>query len=183
VNVELRLNAERGAVLSEQLATTLKRLDRLAAMRATYANQVAEVKNRAAILERSEQNLAEARAAEASAKASSLLSRIDSPDGGIRPLGPSRIVIVLAGVLGGLLVGFGCVFLCVPLTTASQLSPTAANGHAAPAESDEHWSTPPAVPARFADRPAAAGRRSVSRLTLKQALQKLGDGRPTRRAR
>ena len=91
----------------------------LAAVRAGYANQVAEAKNRAVLLERAEQNLAEARAARASAKAASLISRIDTPDAGIRPVGPGRIVIALCGVLGGLLAGFGLVFLTVPATVAA----------------------------------------------------------------
>ena len=39
---------------------------------------------------------------------------IDSPDAGIRPLGPSRAAIILLGIAGGLLLGFGVVFLTVP---------------------------------------------------------------------
>jgi uncharacterized protein involved in exopolysaccharide biosynthesis len=184
VNVELRLNAERSGLLNEQLATTLARLNRVAAARATYANEVAEVKNRAAILERSEQNLAEARASEASAKASSLVSRIDSPDAGIRPLGPPRIVIALSGVLGGLLTGFGLVFLWVPAGTfGGALPTTAANGHAMSPDAGEYGSAVPSTPDRFTDRPTHRHPIHNGRLTLKQALQKLGDGRPARRAR
>ena len=48
------------------------------------------------------------------AKAASLLTCIDSPDAGIRPLGPSRAAIILLGIAGGLLLGFGVVFLTVP---------------------------------------------------------------------
>ena len=117
VEVELRLIADRRALLEDQLAKTNERLRGLAAVRADYANQVAETKNRAVLLERAEQNLAEARAARASAKAASLISRIDAPDAGIRPVGPGRIVIALCGVLGGLLAGFGVVFLTVPAVT------------------------------------------------------------------
>ena len=100
--------------------------------------------NRGVLLERAEQNLAEARAARASAKAASLISRIDAPDAGIRPVGPGRITIALCGVLGGLLTGFGLVFLTVPVNTtiAAPATPaiedgtrrvpaTSANGHAA----------------------------------------------------
>ena len=184
VNVELRLNAERSGLLNEQLATTLARLNRVAAARATYANEVAEVKNRAAILERSEQNLAEARASEASAKASSLVSRIDLPDAGIRPLGPPRIVIALSGVLGGLLTGFGLVFLWIPAGTfGGALPTTTANGHATSSDASEYWSAVPSTPDRFDDRPTHREPIRNRRLTLKQALQKLGDGRPARRAR
>ena len=92
---------------------------------------MAETKNRAVLLDRAEQNLAEAHAARASAKAASLISRIDMPDAGIYPIGPSRIVIALGGIVGGLLAGFGVVFLAVPSPQpASSQTATATNGNA-----------------------------------------------------
>jgi uncharacterized protein involved in exopolysaccharide biosynthesis len=114
VEVELKMIAHRRTLLEEQLAKTNQRLQALATVRAGYANEVAETKNRAVLLERAEQNLAEARAAGASAKVASLISRIDLPDAGIKPVGPSRIVIALCGIAGGLLAGIGLVFLAVP---------------------------------------------------------------------
>jgi uncharacterized protein involved in exopolysaccharide biosynthesis len=129
IEVELRLNADRRTLLEDQLAKTNDRLHGLAEVRAEYANQVTETKNRATLLERAEQNLAETRATRASAKAASLISRIDTPDAGIRPIGPGRIVIALCGVLGGLLTGFGLVFLAVPTATAESEPVAALNGH------------------------------------------------------
>ena len=129
VEVELRLLANRRDLLEDQLAKTNQRLQGLAEVRAGYANQVAEAKSRSALLERAEQNLAEAQAGRASAKAASLISRIDAPDAGIRPLGPGRIVIALCGVLGGLLTGFGLIFLAVPTASADRQTVPAANGH------------------------------------------------------
>jgi polysaccharide biosynthesis transport protein len=142
VEVERRVLAERRTLLEDQLTETNGRLTRLAAVRSSYANEVAEVKNRATLLERAEGNLAEARAARASAKAANLISRIDTPDAGIRPVGPSRAVIALCGVFGGLLAGFGVVFLTAPAAVApigsdgripgdnrSARSPVRANGH------------------------------------------------------
>jgi polysaccharide biosynthesis transport protein len=131
VEVELRVLADRRTLLENQLAKTNDRLTNLAAVRAGYANEVAETKNRAALLERAEQNLAEARATRASAKAASLISRIDTPDAGIRPVGPSRAAVALCGVLGGLLAGFGIVFLTVPASAALPAAaiPIASNGH------------------------------------------------------
>ena len=106
-------------------------MQNLAAVRAEYANQAAEVKNRSVLLERAQQNLAEARAARASAKAASLISRIDAPDAGIRPIGPGRAVIALCGVLGGLLAGFGLLFLVAPANAGAPAPATAigSNGH------------------------------------------------------
>jgi uncharacterized protein involved in exopolysaccharide biosynthesis len=114
VEVERKVLADRRALLEEQLAKTNERLRGLAAVRAEYANQVTETKQRATLLERAQQNLSEARAARAGAAVASIISRIDSPDAGIKPVGPDRIVIGLCGVFGGLLVGFGLVFLAVP---------------------------------------------------------------------
>jgi uncharacterized protein involved in exopolysaccharide biosynthesis len=171
IEVELRMIADRGALLEEQLANTDKRLHGLAEVRADYANQVAETKSRATLLERAEQNLAEAQAARASAKAASLISRIDSPDAGIRPIGPGRAAIALCGVLGGLLAGFGLVFLNVPAAAAVS-EPTIepaiesigraksrANGH-----SQEPWAAKSFTP-------------SNGPLTVKRALQRLANGR------
>lgn len=124
VEVELKVIADRRVLLDSQLAATNARLHSLVAVRAGYTNQVTETKNRAVLLERAEQNLAEARAARASAKATSLISRIDLPDAGIKPVGPGRVVIALCGVLAGLLTGFGVVFLTVPThETAPAASP------------------------------------------------------------
>jgi uncharacterized protein involved in exopolysaccharide biosynthesis len=162
VEVELHVIADRRTLLEDQLAKTNERLCGLAAVRAGYANQVTETRNRAVLLERAEQNLSEARAARASAKAASLISRIDTPDAGIRPVGPGRIVIALCGVLGGLLTGCGVVFLSVPIaTTANQPTNHASNGHATTAH-PELW-------------PASISARANGHFSLQRALQKLAN--------
>ena len=58
------------------------------------------------MLEQAEQRLSEARISQASA-ATSLITPIDSAEAGIDPVGPSRAVILLVGVVGGLMVGIG----------------------------------------------------------------------------
>lgn len=137
IEVELRLIADQRGLLEEQLAKTNKRLCGLAEVRADYANQVAQSKSRIVLLERAEQDLAEARATLASAKAASLITCIDTPDPGIRPVGPGRVVIALCGVVGGLLAGFGVVFMAVPAKTptteivvSNAPKITRTNGHA-----------------------------------------------------
>jgi len=126
VEVELRILADRRDLLNEQLAKTDRRLNALASVRAEYTNQTIEAKNRAGLLERAEQNLSEAHAARASVNAAGLVSRIDTPDAGIRPVGPSRIVIGLSGIVGGLVIGFGLVVLVVPSTTPTSPESNAA---------------------------------------------------------
>jgi len=126
VEVELRLIAHRRELLEEQLSKTDLRQSRLASVRADYTNLTAQAKNRAMLLERAEQNLAEARAARASAAAASLITPIDAPEAGIRPVGPGRITIALGGLVGGLLVGLGLVFLvAAPTVKTSAAAPAA----------------------------------------------------------
>jgi len=162
VESELRLNAERRTLLEDQLAKTVRRLDGLASVRAAYANQAAEVKSRTVLLERSEQNLSEARASQASARAASLITPIDVPDAGIKPVGPSRVVIALCGVFGGLLSGFGLMFLAIPTGTATpQAEPV--NGRALTGNGTAPW---------FLPSPKVNGH-----LTFKQALQRVSSGR------
>jgi polysaccharide biosynthesis transport protein len=114
MEVELRMSRDRQTLLEEQLTQATRRLDNLAALRAAYANELAENTNRVTLMERAEQNLAEARAAHASAKATSLISRIDAPEAGINPVGLKRTTIALLGIFGGLLTGFGMIYLTVP---------------------------------------------------------------------
>jgi uncharacterized protein involved in exopolysaccharide biosynthesis len=139
VEVELNVLAERRVLLDEQLEKTNARLRNLALVRAKYANQVAEVKSRSGVLERAEQSLAEARSAQASAKAASLLSQIDRPDAGVRPIGPGRTLVVLCGIVGGLVAGFGIVFLCVPPTSRESVATAAPVEAPAAAPSDAGW--------------------------------------------
>jgi uncharacterized protein involved in exopolysaccharide biosynthesis len=133
LEAELQFNADRASMLEKQAAEASRRLARLAEIRADYSNQVAETGQRSKLVERAEQNLAEARATLASAKAASLINCIDSPDTGARPVSPSTAVVILAGVLGGLLTGLGIVFLTVPPPQASQTAQTSQVAHDAPA--------------------------------------------------
>ena len=166
VEIELKVIADRRVLLEDQLAKTNDRLHGLAEVRAGYTNQVAEAKNRATLLERAEQNLAEAHAARASAKAASLISCIDLPDAGIKPVGPDRIVIALCGVLGGVLAGFALVFLTVPTNTAAptELPAIGSNGRQCAAGY---------LPGRNGAAPLPAY--SNGHLSLKGALRKLAN--------
>lgn len=114
VEVDLRLVTGRASMLAEQLSDGRSRLERLAGLRAEYSNLVAEVQHRTTLLEQAQRQLAETRGSQAGARAASLLSRIDAPATGAHPAGPRRAVIVLVGLVGGLLIGGGVLFLTVP---------------------------------------------------------------------
>jgi hypothetical protein len=96
-------------------------------LRAPYANLVAVAKNRETLLGRAEQNLSEARASQASAKASSLISLIDTPDTGVTPIGPGKTLIVLVGLVGGLLLGLGILVLTLQAVPTTGATPRAAD--------------------------------------------------------
>lgn len=129
LEVEVKLTDERLAALKKQLATDEGRLQRLASLRAEYANLVAMTENRTALLETARRNLSDAQAGRASANSVSLISRIDTPDTGINPIGPSKKTIAGAGLLGGLMVGLGIVFLTTGPTppTSSSVETTTAS--------------------------------------------------------
>jgi succinoglycan biosynthesis transport protein ExoP len=113
VQAELRLSQNRASVLQSQLNDARVRLGKLADMRAEYANVVAERNQRADILKAAEQQLAEARASQAAARTASVITAIDTPVPSNGPIGPGKATIVLGGLLGGLFLGFGVVFLTV----------------------------------------------------------------------
>ncbi len=168
LEVEKTLGEQRVAMLDGQLAQNDARLQHLADLRATYAARLVEYENRAAALGRAENHLAEARASHASANAASLISRIDDAQTGENPVGPGKAMIVLASVAGGLLLGFGILFLTVqPATSgpAAQPAPAAQPGPVAAAEPGD-----PCVPKLF-DWPA-----QNPVLSLKQALRKVAAG-------
>lgn len=162
VEIDLRLNTDRVKLLEDQLAQTSERLNRLSGIRATYANLAAETRSRAALLERAEQRLAEARASAATAKAASLIARIDVPDTGIDPVGPGRATIALGGIAGGLLAGLGLLFLTLqPLPSAPELR----------IPPEKRWGSP-AEPARRHGSPTPDVAPACG-LSLKQALGRL----------
>ncbi|EAQ80173.1 hypothetical protein [Blastopirellula marina] len=89
------------------------RMVHLAEVRASYGNLESEVRQRSETLAEVQRNLADARSSLAAAHATSLLTRVGLPEVSDYPIGPSRKVIVAAGLLGGLTCGLGLLFLTV----------------------------------------------------------------------
>jgi uncharacterized protein involved in exopolysaccharide biosynthesis len=110
-------------MLEELRATLRGRLDKLAGMRAEYSSLAADMKHRTTLVEKAQRDLAEARAAQAAAHSASLISPVDRPEAGNRPVGPSFSLIVSIGLIGGLLTGLGVVFLTVPYVSAAEAAP------------------------------------------------------------
>ncbi|HBO42849.1 MAG TPA: hypothetical protein DD670_02720 [Planctomycetaceae bacterium] len=180
VKADLRLTGDRLRLLEERLTESTSRLERLAALRAPYANQLASAAHRTSVLQRAEQQLSQARATQASAAETSLISRIDTPDTGTRPLGPGRASISLFGLVGGLLVGLGVLLLSagpVPAETVEESASIEPNAPRDPAVVDKPAATALpgdgllAMPRRNPS--FAANRPTVGRGTLTGALEKL----------
>ncbi len=164
LELELRVNRQRQAQLEERLAQLNARLHRVAALRATYTALAAENRNRLAVLERAEQNLADAKAALASANAVNLVAPLEAPTAPQRPQGPGRVTIVLLGVLGGLVVGLGVVYLTVPTYLTA---PAAGPQTSAPEPFDARANIENKL------RSTVAALQTTKHLTLKEALAKL----------
>ncbi len=120
---ELAFDANRLEMLESQQKNASARVAHLAGLRASYANILSETTNRDKLLERAEQNLSNARSESASAKAASLIARVDAPDTGTNPVSPGGLVIVLGGLLGGLVTGLGAVLLTAPASAAGDRAP------------------------------------------------------------
>ncbi len=119
VESDIKLANKRVADLTNRVASLEKRREKVSAIRAEYANLASVTRHRTEILKTAQLALSEARATEAAAHRSNLISLIDQPDGGNRPIGPGRSVIVLAGMLGGLLISAGVLFLSIHPATAT----------------------------------------------------------------
>jgi succinoglycan biosynthesis transport protein ExoP len=110
VEIELDLSRQREEELRSQLTVGQHDLAQLASHRAEYSNLIAAVNNHTTLVENARRRLAEAEARQAGAKTSSLLARIDEVESPLRPLGPGRASIVLAGGIAGLVVGLGLIY-------------------------------------------------------------------------
>ena len=110
--------AERVEKLVVQRTQLESRLGSIAQVRAEYANVASEVRARNIQLQDCERELAQARAAREAAMTSSLMTRLDQPVMGEKPLGPSRSTIVAGAAVCGLLFGLGIVFLLTPLESS-----------------------------------------------------------------
>ncbi|TWT39644.1 GumC family protein [Blastopirellula retiformator] len=131
------LKAER-SVLKQRIEGYARQRDQisgrmvdLAEVRASYGNLENEVRQRSEKLTEVQRDLADARSSLAAAHATSLLTRVGLPEVSDYPVGPSRKIIVAAGVFGGLVCGLGILFLTThpaQLTEPAQTAPTAVGG-------------------------------------------------------
>lgn len=113
IEVDVRLAQSRVQRLEDQLGDLTARRNRITDLRADYANLVSVARHRTEILKTAQLELSEAQASEAAAQRVNLISLVDGPETGSRPAGPGRTAIVLMGLVGGLVIGAGLIFLTV----------------------------------------------------------------------
>jgi uncharacterized protein involved in exopolysaccharide biosynthesis len=123
LQVDIELSADREKSLAAKYDGARGRMSRLAEGRAEYANLVASVQNHTRLVETARKSLADARARQAGARSASVISRIDGVEAGVWPIGPTRKTITAAGGVGGLLLGFGLIFLFANPATVSNVAP------------------------------------------------------------
>ncbi|MEQ8787692.1 MAG: hypothetical protein RIC55_15420 [Pirellulaceae bacterium] len=167
LEAERMLGQSQVEVLTEQAEAIRQRMQRLASIRADYANLVAEVVRRTEAVTKSEEEFGEARASRASAHTTSLLTRLDGPVVPESPVGPSRSSIVLIGLVGGLFSGLGLVFLTAPVG----LFPAEANATAETRNPLETAS--PATPGNTPVAPLAGRPAPLRGLSLTEALKRI----------
>ncbi|MBS0210500.1 MAG: hypothetical protein JSS27_16270 [Planctomycetes bacterium] len=114
LRIDIQLAHDRVDSLNEQRDESRERLVRLAGLRAEYTNLIAESEQRSKYLSEMERKLVEAKAVQASTVKTSLISRVDGPETGPKPVGPGRTTLLAASLAGGLAVGVGVLLLTAP---------------------------------------------------------------------
>jgi uncharacterized protein involved in exopolysaccharide biosynthesis len=123
VELDQNLASNRVSTLEEQLSSVRQRLELLAGLRSEYAGLVAEVDHRTKLQEEAQRQLVEARATQSSALTASLISRLDAPTTGSRPLGPGRTMLLLAGLAGGPVFGLAILLISLPAAAPIAVRP------------------------------------------------------------
>lgn len=163
LSAERSVNAGRIAQLQTMLDDVSLRMTKLASLRAGYNNLVAEVREKNNKLTQIRTDLADARSSVEAATTTTLITKVSTPEVSDYPVGPSRKAIAGAGVVGGLALGLGILFLTVPITAAPSVQP------ASPASSPSNASGAGQHPAPVAGHG----------LSLKEALFNLAHRNPS----
>ncbi len=113
VEIDLEVTREHSQTLGNHLANVQRRLNGLAQHRAEYTNRVAAVENSREVIAQARKQLGELRAVQVAAQNTKLVTPIDRPEVGDSPIGLGRASVMMAGTLGGFILGMGCLFLTV----------------------------------------------------------------------
>lgn len=109
-----KLASERAEVLTSQINKINGRITDLASMRVDYGQLVNELELRNEELRAAHKEYAQAESILRAAKTIDLISQLDEPQPGIRPLGPSNKTVLIAACLAGLLISLGLIMMVTP---------------------------------------------------------------------
>ncbi len=129
LEVELQLAQAKQKMLQQQIAEVKNRLAEVARLRAPYAALVAQVNHHTELVRQADQKLALAQAALQTDTRSSLLTLVGQARAEDYPVGPRALLVLAAGLLGGLLLGVGVAVLLGGPHPAGAL----------PAETPQEW--------------------------------------------
>lgn len=118
IDVELQLAQARVVQLRELMKQYESRFSDLSEERTAYNRLTQDVESKTAVVQQLEKDLATARANLATASSVSLVQKVDQPVASSRPVGPGGKSIVFAGMVGGLFVGLGLIWLAEPVKSA-----------------------------------------------------------------
>lgn len=101
-------------LLQARIAGVNEEIRELAAQRVAYTNLLSEREQRLAVLQNARQRMEHARLAAEAVTSTQLLIPIEGAETGLDPVGPGRAAILAAGLVAGLVFGFGVLAWCVP---------------------------------------------------------------------
>ncbi|MCG8586929.1 MAG: Wzz/FepE/Etk N-terminal domain-containing protein, partial [Pirellulales bacterium] len=170
IEVDRRLAQIQIDSIRQQIADVRERSQRLASVRAEHAQLVAEVERHTQQVKQAESRLSEARSVEAGARAANLITLVDTPETGPRPLGPGKTTICAMGLVGGLMTGFGVLLLTVPSSVLFPRSPAAEPVESVTSNIDVSEPVRSCTPAKQSRVPTCR-----TKLTLAQALDQVAN--------
>jgi succinoglycan biosynthesis transport protein ExoP len=169
IEVDRRLANIKINSIRQQLDDVRQRSQRLATVRAEHAQLVAAVERHTQQVKLSESRLAEARSSEAGARAANLISIVDSPDTGTRPLGPGKTVICGVGLIGGLMTGLGILLLTVPTSLTQSVPAVAPQTPNSKTKTNIRQPSPACAPAASTNLPPCRSNLSITAALAKVA--------------
>ncbi len=128
IDIELQMAHSKLEHLNAQMKDYEHRFVELSSVRTQYNRLSKEVEFKSEVVEQLEKNMSVARANLATAGSVSLIQEVDRPIASIRPIGPGGKTIVLTGMIGGVFVGLGLIWLAEPVQVGQDRRCTSING-------------------------------------------------------
>lgn len=153
---ELSVNHSLIDRLQQQRDQVRTKLNRLAEHRAEYEQLTSQVTHFTTELHRAQTALADAQASEQAARQSSLITAVAPAEAALRPLGPGRLTLLLAGLMATAVTSVGLIVLVTPVEELVKLwrpIEFATPNHAPPEVQQPAETSGPTAPAAPAARP------------------------------